>query len=446
MITVTLIFLSSCLVTILLVLRRPYLYVRMRRRQVRLDTYFLGALLGPVLIIAGGFLTGRDVVEGLNGQAGVGPLGILTLFLSMVFMSIFLDITGFFEACARLALNYARTDGKRLFFATYAAVAVLTTFTSNDIVILAFTPFVYYFACAAGIDPKPYLLAEFFAANTWSMLLYIGNPTNILIASTFGLRFVDYSRWMILPTLAGGLANAVLLYWIFRRAIDHPIRRPPTEQRPLDAITDKPGAILGLTVLGGCVMALAIAPYLHIEMWKVSLGFALSLLALLAVRDSYTWVLRRRIADTSNGSRIGGTMQRMPWSIVPFVLSLFVTVHALQAYGVTDWVGEAFARLGRGSPLALTFLYGSTSAVSANALNNIPMTLAFSAIMRNLTDRDLLAAALATTIGSNLGANLTPIGALAGIMWMSILRGKGFQISFAEFAKYGLLVTPLAAR
>lgn len=52
------------------------------------------------------------------------------------------------------------------------------------------------------------------------------------------------------------------------------------------------------------------------------------------------------------------------------------------------------------------------------------------------------AAVLGTAIGSNLGANLTPIGALAGIMWMTILSGEEVRISFVEFVKYGPLVTP----
>ena len=54
-----------------------------------------------------------------------------------------------------------------------------------------------------------------------------------------------------------------------------------------------------------------------------------------------------------------------------------------------------------------------------------------------------LPAVLATAIGSNLGANITPIGALAGIMWMSILREKEVTITFREFIKYGLLITPV---
>jgi arsenical pump membrane protein len=193
MLAVALIFLVSCGATIALTLRRPYLYLRARRREVRVETYFLGALLGPALILAGGLLTGQQLLDGLNGESGLEPLGILTLFISMVFMSIFLDITGFFEACARAALRYARADGTRLFFALYGVVSLLTVFTSNDIVILTLTPFVYYFARHAGVNPKPYLVAEFFAANTWSMALYIGNPTNILLASRFGFTFVGYT-------------------------------------------------------------------------------------------------------------------------------------------------------------------------------------------------------------------------------------------------------------
>lgn len=436
MLAVALIFLVSCGATIALTLRRPYLYLRARRRQLRVETYFLGALLGPALILAGGLLTGQQLLDGLNGDSGLQPLGILTLFISMVFMSIFLDITGFFEACARAALRYARADGTRLFFALYGVVSVLTVFTSNDIVILTLTPFVYYFARHAGVNPKPYLVAGFFAANTWSMALYIGNPTNILLASRFGFTFVGYTGWMILPTLVAGGVNALLLYLLFRNEIRRPIR--PVDLKPSEAITDRPGAVLGLLALGGCVVALAMAPYLGWEMWRVSLAFAVALLAILVLRESYVRALRRQV----NGSTVVAAMRRVPWPIVPFVLSLFVTVYALRVYGVTGRLGDVLLALSGGSVPLLAILYGVSSALAANVLNNIPMTLAFASATGALSGLPLLAAALGTAIGSNLGANLTPIGALAGIMWMTILADKEVRISFAEFVKYGLLVTP----
>ncbi|MGB9756989.1 MAG: SLC13 family permease [Candidatus Bipolaricaulaceae bacterium] len=439
MLTVTLIFVFSCLATIGLTLHRPYLYIRLRRRELRLETYFLGALLGPLLILAAGLLTGPDIVQGLNGTEELQPLGILALFISMVFMSIFLDITGFFEACARYALAKAKTDGVKLFFAVYIAVSILTIFTSNDIVVLTFTPFVYYFAKHAGVNPKPYLIAEFFAANTWSMALYIGNPTNILVASAFRLTFVGYSKWMVLPTVAAGLANAGLLYLLFRREIRKPIK--PVLLDPWAAITDKPGALLGLLTLAGCVAALAVAPYLGIPMWKISVSFALALLAILALRESYALALRKNLP---NGSTVVETLKRLPWPIVPFVLSLFVTVYALDRYGITRLFGQKLYGLSLDSPALTVILFGVASALSANLLNNIPMTLAFATALRAVPKEAVLPAALATAVGSNLGANLTPIGALAGIMWMTILTGKDFRITFKEFTKYGFLVTPLS--
>ena len=71
-------------------------------------------------------------------------------------------------------------------------VAILTIFTSNDIVILTFTPFICYFSKNAKINPIPYLVAEFAAANTYSMMLIIGNPTNIYLATSASIDFISY--------------------------------------------------------------------------------------------------------------------------------------------------------------------------------------------------------------------------------------------------------------
>mgnify|MGYP005832707839 CR=1 FL=1 len=133
-----------------------------------------------------------------------------------------------------------------------------------------------------------------------------------------------------------------------------------------------------------------------------------------------------------NGSTVVTAMQRVPWPIIPFVLFLFATVYALRGYGVTGKLSEALLALSRGSIPLLGILYGACSALAANVLNNIPMTLAFPSATRGVSGMPLLAAALGTAIGSNLGANLTPIRALAGIMWMTILSDKEVQITFPE--------------
>ena len=68
------------------------------------------------------------------------------------------------------------------------------------------------------------------------------------------------------------------------------------------------------------------------------------------------------------------------------------------------------------------------------------MTVLFQAVIDHLPSSAALPAVYATVIGSNLGALLTPIGALAGIMWRSILTGHGWQFRFADFLKMGTLI------
>ena len=46
-------------------------------------------------------------------------------------------------------------------------------------------------------------------------------------------------------------------------------------------------------------------------------------------------------------------------------------------------------------------------------------------------------------IASNIGAYFTPLGALAGIMWMSILKKAGLKFGFKEFLKYGIILAPV---
>ena len=82
-------------------------------------------------------------------------------------------------------------------FSLRSLVSVLTVFTSNDIIVLTFTPFICHFAKSARIDPLPYLVSEFVAANTWSMALIIGNPTNIYLMSGTGISFLSYTAKMI---------------------------------------------------------------------------------------------------------------------------------------------------------------------------------------------------------------------------------------------------------
>ena len=185
---------ATCLAMILAVLFYPKINIG----RLSLGSYWVVTLVGAFLLLITKNVDLRGVVDALLADTAINPLKILVLFISMTLLSIYLDELGFFRYLASVTLKRAGCSQTRLFFILYITVSVLTVFTSNDIIILSFTPFICYFAKNARISPLPYLAAEFVAANTWSMALIIGNPTNIYLVTAAGGDFISYLVTMLL--------------------------------------------------------------------------------------------------------------------------------------------------------------------------------------------------------------------------------------------------------
>ncbi len=395
-----------------------------RLGRFRIGSYWLVSLVGALCMLLLGVVPLSQVLTGLTADSAINPLKILALFLSMTMLSVYLDEWGLFSYLAGRVLARGHGGQNALFLRLYMVVAVLTVFTSNDIIILTFTPFICCFARRAGIDPLPYLFAEFFAANTWSMLLVIGNPTNIYLATAAGIDFFAYCRVMALPALVGGGVSLLLLWLLFRRRLAQPLRPQAGEVQPLCRLP----VGVGVFHLLLCILLLAISSYTGWEMWLITVVLAASLL-LFAL--CYAGTGRGR------GGALVRTLRRLPYALVPFVLSMFVLVLALSYTGVTAHLA---AWLSGFDPL---WSVGLSAYLSANMINNIPMSVLFSTILQDgaFAGAAALRGIYAAIAASNIGACLTPVGALAGIMWLSILKRSGVRLSFGTFVRYGLLVS-----
>lgn len=387
------------------------------------DTYWICALVGAVILLVSGLCPFETALAGMLADTAVNPLKILVLFLSMTMLSVFLDELGFFRFLAIETLRFAGANQKKLFFLLYLVVSVLTVFTSNDIIILTFTPFLCYFAKNAGISAIPYLFAEFVAANTWSMALMIGNPTNIYLSSYAGIDFLSYAGVMVIPTVAAGLVALAVLYLLFRQKLKKPIERPETARAE---VGDRAMLAVGIAHLGLCTLCLALSSVFGFEMWAVSLGFALSLFVFTAL-----FALFRR----EKPRLIPAVLRRAPWQLIPFVLSMFVIVTSLSLCGFT---GRFAGFLGTEGTV---WRYGVSSFLCANLINNIPMSVLFCELCAALPEAVRAGGVYAAVVGSNLGALFTPIGALAGIMWAGILKKNGEKMSFGAFVRYGACVS-----
>ncbi len=409
-----------CAITCICMICAVLFFPKIKLWKLHLDSYWVVTMTGAVILILTRRVDIGTVLSGLVANSAINPLKILVLFISMTVLSIFLDELGFFMYLANVTLKRAGTSQTKLFLLLYITVSILTVFTSNDIIILSFTPFICYFAKNAKISPMPYLAAEFVAANTWSMALIIGNPTNIYLATANGVGFVDYLKVMILPTIAAGTISFLLLFLLYRKKLSAPISGSSTHIE----IADKFSLGVGIAHLAVTTLLMAIGSYINLEMWLVAACALVSLTL---------WNIGIAIARHHYPLRFRASLERAPWELIPFILSMFVMIISLDGAGITSTIGSLL-----GTDAAI-WKYGITSFFAANIINNIPMSVLFSSILESV-EGDKLGAVFATTVGSNLGACLTPIGALAGIMWSTILRGQNLKFGYLQFLKIGVTV------
>ena len=399
------------------------LFPHIKIKRITIDTYWLIALLGAVVLVATTLCPIKEIGASWVSSSAVNPLKILILFFSMTIISIYLDELGLFKFLASVAVNKAKGHQNVLFFTLYFLVSVLTIFTSNDIVILTFTPFICFFCKHAKIKALPYLIAEFAAANTWSMMFIIGNPTNIYLATSAGINFIGYLKAMLFPTIAAGLTELLIIFLIFRKSLKEPLSEDEKEIVHIDSKLD---LIIGAAHLVVCLVFLVISQYIGIAMWIVALACAVSLIVI-------SFIIR--LVTRKRWIYLTDCFKRLPYQLIPFILSMSIIVIAINYQGIAAKIGDL---LNQG---LLVLNYGVSSYLLSNVINNIPMSILFSNIPTALTNGEYLRAIFASIIGSNVGAFLTPIGALAGIMFSNLLSKYEMKFTFLDFIKYGSIVS-----
>jgi len=112
--------------------------------------------------------------------------------------------------------------------------------------------------------------------------------------------------------------------------------------------------------------------------------------------------------------------------------------------GLGGLAERAFAAAAPGDSLfqILGVVFGS--ALGSNVINNVPMTVLSLGTMEPLVHGGTLgvAAVYAVVVGTSKGPNLTTVGSLATLIWLSIARGRGLDITAKDYLKIGAIATP----
>merc|ERR1719265_1597346 len=146
---------------------------------------------------------------------------------------------------------------------------------------------------------------------------------------------------------------------------------------------------------------------------------------------------------------VGRVLGNLPWAVFPFVMSLFVLVQALESSGMVGVMATWLASVTRRGRISTIGTIGFASILACQVLNNQPMTVLFSKLLSHsnfdVEENHKKLAFGALIIGSNLGANLTLIGALAGPMWVKVCQLEGVEVSHWRFCTIMVTITPFVA-
>jgi arsenical pump membrane protein len=303
-----------------------------------------------------------------------------------------LDRLGFFGAAAAVMAGRRGRDTPVL--GLWVLAALTTVVLNLDTTVVLLTPLYLRWAQRARTDPVALAAVPLLLASLASSVLPVSNLTTLIVTDRFNLGVAEVFGHLALASLAASTVG-----WFAYR------RRYPTRLPSTPAISpDRHALAVGGGVVFVLLVGFVVGPSFGIAPWMTAAAADVVLIAIVR------WV---------------------PWRDVPLLTAVGVATIAAFAAVVVP-ANALTGVLGQGLPVALVGV-GSLAAVVANIVNNLPaLLLALDGVHR------VSWGMWAWLLGVNTGAVFLPIGALANLLWLRIMRAEGVHVGLRRYASITL--------
>ena len=402
------------IVTLILIITQP--------RRLSIGT---SASIGAVIALLLGIVSWTDVIIVTN----IVWNATLT-FIALVMISLILDEIGYFEWASLHMTRLAKGSGVKMFSFLILLGALVSALFANDGAVLIMTPIVLAMMRTLMFPNHailPFAMASGFIADTASLPFVISNLTNIISADFFQLGFLQYALVMLMPNIISIFASLVVLYVYFNRSIPKTYDETMV-QTPMSAIQHK----TLFTITWYCI-AFLIVGYICSEMFSIPISLITSLAALfLLICGSYFRVIH-----------VPTVIKNAPWAIIFFSIGMYVIVYGLKNVGLTTIITSVITLFIKKGSFLATIGTGFLAAFLSSIMNNLPTIMINSIALKDIYATEIAQqlTIYANIIGTNLGPKITPIGSLATLIWLHVLRRDGIYISWAYYFKIGLILT-----
>ena len=347
-------------------------------------------------------------------------------FIGIIILSLVLDEIGFFEWCAIWMAKFSKGNGHLMFVYSLLLGSIISAFFANDGAVLILTPILLAKMRILKLEPKTivaFLLAGGFISDSASLPFIFSNLTNIVTANYFHIGFAQYLSTMLFPYIISTFVSVAIL-WLFLRKDIPSYVNVELLHNPDDVLKSKPLFYLSWFFIAALMGSYFVGELYHVPISFIALGGTLIFLA---------------IATYFKAAKPWMTIKTAPWQVVWFSIGLYIVVYGLKNAGLTEYLTHILNELNaQGNTIAIVGT-GFIAAILSAIMNNLPSVMIMDIALHDIPNSAL---AYANIIGCNLGPKMTPFGSLATLLWLHVMAKKGVKISFWEYSKFGLIVTP----
>jgi arsenical pump membrane protein len=351
-------------------------------------------------------------------------------FIGIIILSMVLDEIGFFEWAAIKMAKLAKGNGHLMFVYSLLLGAFVAALFANDGAALILTPILLAKMKILKLNAKTilaFILAGGFISDSASLPFVFSNLTNIVTANYFNIGFMDYILTMFIPFIVSVCATIIVMWLILKKDIPNYVDVTLLGD-PNDVLKSKKLFYFSWFFLALLIGGYFIGDYYNLPISIFALGGGVIFLLIAA---------QAKVVEPLH------IIKNAPWQVVWFSLGLYIIVYGLKNAGLTNYLSDVLISLhSQGDVIAIVGT-GFISAFLSAIANNMPTIMIMDIALKDVGNSALSQAMIyANIIGCNLGPKMTPFGSLATLLWLHVLSQKGVNISFWQYFKFGIVVTP----